>query len=125
MSFDRRTVEGAAMMLRQSRETQSRRSAAKTRAIKLHIERLVLHGFSAADRHHIADQVQAELLRLFTEGKALRGVTGAIAVERTGAETFNHRANASAQVTGAHIAQAVYRGLQTSTGPSKSPVRRG
>jgi hypothetical protein len=38
-------------------------------SIELHIEELVLHGFSAGDRHAIADGLQIELAKLLTEEK--------------------------------------------------------
>ena len=35
--------------------------------VDIYIDKLVLHGFAASQRHHIADAVQAELTRLFSE----------------------------------------------------------
>lgn len=90
-------------------------AAGMHRAIRLHIDRLVLHGFSPADRFHIAAEVQSELARILSEAGAVQGLKNSMAVERIGAETFNHSSHARAEVTGRHIAQAVYRGLQGST----------
>ena len=41
--------------------------SARTPAVQLHIEELVLHGFAPADRYRIAAAVQLELTRLLAE----------------------------------------------------------
>jgi hypothetical protein len=102
---------------------QLRGSAATTRPVKLYIERLVLEGFPAANRHHISDHVQSELRRLISEGNAIQAVKHPITMERTGAETFRHDASASPQATGRQIAQAIYRSLQGSSAPSNHLAR--
>jgi hypothetical protein len=119
MTFDEHSAERAAMRPLQSETQQSR----ATSTVKLHIERLVLHGFHAANRHHIADQVQAELQRLIAEGDVMRAVKHPIAIERTGTETISHHPNASPQDTGRQIAQAIYRNLETNTAPSSNIAR--
>jgi hypothetical protein len=101
-----------------------RRGVEERGAIKLHIERLMLHGFSPADRHQITDQVQGELLRLLREGGGLQAVTKSMSVERAEAESFSHPAHASAQTAGEQIARAIYRGLQRSTAPLSRFERR-
>jgi len=102
-------------------------------AIKLHIERLVLHGFAPADRHRIADRVQVELARLLGEGNPMP-VRAPVALERIEAGTFNVAAEASPRTTGTQIAHAIYRSLQQSaaasagspgSGAALPPIRPG
>jgi hypothetical protein len=124
MSFEQRGMERGGRTDGRSSEGSVRRGVEERGAIKLHIERLTLHGFSPADRHQIADQVQGELLRLLREGGGLQAVTKSMSVERAEAESFSHPAHASAQTAGEQIARAVYRGLQRSTAPLSRFERR-
>jgi len=124
MSFEQRGMELGGKTDGRSTEESVRRGVEEGGAINLHIERLVLHGFSAADRYGIADQVQKELLRLLSEGGGLRGVRNSMSVERAEAESFSHPAHASAQTAGEQIARAVYRGVQRSTAPLSRLERR-
>ena len=50
-----------------SDENENENVSGERRSIELHIEELVLHGFSAGDRYRIADGLQVELARLLTE----------------------------------------------------------
>src|SRR5690349_13235166 len=43
--------------------------SSNTKAIEVHIGELVLHGFSHSDRLPIAEAVERELARLFSEGE--------------------------------------------------------
>jgi hypothetical protein len=81
--------------------------------LRLHIDELVLHGFAPGDRARIADAVQLELVRLFTDGGVPRGLGSGGAVERLAAGAFPTVAAARAETTGAQIAQAVYGRLAT------------
>lgn len=123
MSFEERVMERGGRTDGRSAEASVRMGVEEIRSIKLHIERLVLHGFSPADRHHIADQVQSELLRLLREVGGPQAVKNSMSVECAEAESFPHRAHASAQTTGEQIARAAYRGLQTSAALSKGLSR--
>jgi hypothetical protein len=80
-------------------------------SIKLHIERLVLHGFAPTDRHRIAARVQSELARLMGEGNLMPG-RELIALERLEPGTFKVAAGAGPRATGTQIALAIYRSLQ-------------
>ena len=95
--------------------------------LRVHIGELVLHGFPPGDRARIADAVQAELARLFTEGGVPAALTTGGAVERIDAGGFHtaaavapastgslQTANAArTETTGAQIAQTVYGRLAT------------
>jgi hypothetical protein len=80
-------------------------------SVELHIEELVLHGFPPGDRHRIAQAVQQELTRLFTEQGVPASFTLGGNSDRLEGGTFNMAPNARAQVIGNDIAQSVYTGL--------------
>jgi hypothetical protein len=96
--------------------------AVKPRAIELHIDELVLRGFSQADRLAVGDAVERELSRLIAE----RGIAGierhAPELDRIDAGRFQAEPGARVPGIGAQVAGALHRGL-TSTGKTRS--RRG
>jgi hypothetical protein len=77
----------------------------------LHIEELVLHGFSPYDRYRIAAAVEAGLARLFSE----RGVPPSLArggdMARLDGDAFEVAPGSRAEAIGGQVAQALYRGL--------------
>jgi len=83
----------------------------KPRNVELHIEELVLHGFAPGDRHRIADAVERELARLFTE----EGVPGALESgfesPRVDAGSFQMAPDSRAEAVGAEVARAIYGGF--------------
>ena len=80
--------------------------------IELHIEELVLHGFSHGDRYRIAEGVEQELTRLLAD----RGVPESLAqggeVASVDAGAFEVAQGSRAGVVGAQVAKAVYGGLR-------------
>ena len=82
-------------------------------SLRVHIDELVLHGFAPGDRMRIADAVQLELTRLFTDRGVPPALRGGGAVERLNAGAFPTAGAAPAERTGARIAQTVYEGLAT------------
>lgn len=83
-------------------------------AIELHIDELVLHGFSASDRFVIGDAVQKELLRLFGEHGWAAFPRRQSAIERLDAGSFKVVPGAQAHTLGTQLAQSLHRRL-TST----------
>jgi hypothetical protein len=81
------------------------------RAIELHIDELVLHGFAHGDRHRIAEGLERELTRLLTE----RGVPLTAAhnaeIANMDAGKFETHADSNADDIGARVARAVFGGL--------------
>ena len=79
---------------------------------ELHIEELVLHGFAPADRHTVADAVQAELTRLLA-AEALDAATAA-SLPRTrshahvDAGSFRVGARGASAALGAQVAGAIH-----------------
>ena len=80
-------------------------------SVSLHIEELVLHGFSPRDRHAIGEAVQTELTRLFTEQGVHPSLGQSFEVERVDAGTFNVKSGTRAEGVGTQVAQSVYGGL--------------
>jgi hypothetical protein len=81
--------------------------------LHVHIDELVLHGFAAADRALIADALQSQLTRLFTDGGVPPALATGGASERLNAGTFHTAASVRPETTGGQIAQAVYERLAT------------
>jgi len=84
--------------------------------VKVHIEKLVLHGFAARDRHRIATAVQRELARLMTEGSLPRFRQSPPAADRVNGGAFKVKADAKPQAAGAGIARAVFQSLRRHAG---------
>ena len=78
-------------------------------ALKLHVDTLVLHGFSAVNRLALGKAVEHELARLF----AAKGVPPSLAqlgnVEYLDGKSFDMKPNRQAAALGADVASAVYR----------------
>jgi hypothetical protein len=79
--------------------------------IQLHIEELVLHGFSPADRCVIGDTVERELTRLLFEQGVPMSLRTENATDEIKAPTFNAAHNAKPPAVGRQIAHAVYQGF--------------
>ena len=79
--------------------------------IELHIEELVLHGFSPGDRDAIGAAILGELARLFAEQGAHPALQQTRAVEKVDGGSFTMRAGAKAATVGTQVAQSVYGGL--------------
>lgn len=80
-------------------------------AMEIDIEELVLHGFAPVDRYRLADAVERELARLFTN----QGVPPSLAQGREIAHLnggrFEVAAGSNAEGIGVQIAQALFGGL--------------
>ncbi len=80
--------------------------------LELHIEELVLEGFSPGDRFRIGEALQMELTRLLEE----RGVPGSFAsggeIDKINGGSFEVAPGSRAEKIGAKVARAVYGGLK-------------
>jgi len=81
------------------------------REIQVHIEELVLHGFSAAAAPGIGAAVERELVRLFAQGGVPASLSGGAARDTIDAGTFEGSPQGPAPDLGAKVAQSVYGGL--------------
>jgi hypothetical protein len=80
-------------------------------SIELHIEELVLHGFAPGDHPGISEAVQRELVRLLGERGVPPSLTHGVEVARLDGGSFPMTPHLKAEAIGAHVAQAVGRGL--------------
>lgn len=91
--------------------------------IELHIEELVLEGFSPAERHRIADALESELRRRLAGPEFAPSSPGAGAtVDALDAGKFALPHGASAGRIGAQTARAVFRALQAATSSADAAV---
>ena len=81
-------------------------------SIELHIEKLVLEGFSPASREQIGAAVQQELARLLTEHGLPPAWSTGREIEWLNAGTFRCDAQSKAEATGNQVARAVFGGLR-------------
>ncbi len=79
--------------------------------VKLHIEELVLHGFSPAGRHRIGEAVERELARLISEDGIPSALTHLGAADMNDAGKFEMVPGAKAERVGVQVARAVYGGF--------------
>ena len=79
--------------------------------LQLHIEELILHGFTNVDRQRIGAAVEQELTRLFTERGIPATIVSGGAVARLDGGSFAVTADAKPQQIGAQVARAIYKGL--------------
>lgn len=82
------------------------------RNIELHIEELVLYGFSPGDRYRIGEAVEQEFSRLFTDRGVPESLVQGEEVASVGAGAFEVVLGSSADVVGAQVAKTVYGGLR-------------
>lgn len=82
--------------------------------IDLHIDKLVLHGFSPHDRHRIGGAVERQLTRILSE----QGIPSSLPHGREHSHLdggkFNAVPNAKAEVIGSQVAQSVYKSMNIS-----------
>jgi hypothetical protein len=82
----------------------------RPRAIEVHIDELILHGFNPADRHQIGDAVQTELVRLLETKELAQSIRRGASIERLdGGEITPH--GPGPRSLGRAIAQGVFGGL--------------
>lgn len=86
-------------------------SARSPQSFEVHIEELVLHGFSAADRLRIGAALERELARLLAERGLPEGLAGGAQVEAIDAGSFVRGPLANPGSIGCDVARAVYGGL--------------
>lgn len=78
--------------------------------IELHIEELVLHGFSQGDRYRIAEVVERELAQLFAEHGVPRSFSNGSEIERLDGGAFEMKQGSKAETIGSQVARAIYGG---------------
>jgi len=100
----------------------SHRSGTARPSIQLHIEELVLHGFSPHDRHHIADAVQNELTRLLADRGLPQAHAPGAGLDRADAGGFHVSREDGIARIGEQVAACLYRSLDQDRRPD-APLR--
>ena len=80
--------------------------------IELHIEELVLRGFSLGDRHRIGEAVEQELSRLLADRGVPQSLERGREIANMDGGAFEVAPDSRADVVGAQVAKAVYGGLR-------------
>ena len=80
-------------------------------SVEIRIEELVLHGFTPVDRYRLADAVERELARLFTDQGVPTSLAQGSEIAYLKGGRFEVAAGAKADGIGSQIAQALYGGL--------------
>jgi hypothetical protein len=91
--------------------------------VELHIEELVLHGFSPGDRYRIAGAVEVELARLIAEQGLSPQFVHSAEVDRIDAGGFEMAPDSRGEAVGGQIAQSVHGGLARERAPDRSGMR--
>jgi hypothetical protein len=91
-------------------------------AVELHVDELVLHGFSRADRFAVSDALERELARRFAGQGVPALLTAPLEIERLDAGAFTAKAGTPAHAIGEEIAARLYQGL--SPQPSRGKTDR-
>ena len=80
--------------------------------VELQIQELVLHGFSAADRHQISDAIRTELARQLAQHGVPKLLTRDGRIRQLDAGAVNVALGSRADTVGKQVAQSVYQGLK-------------
>jgi len=110
----RRTERRGLRTGRENRMDSSEPSQSPTlspQSFEIHIEELVLHGFSSADRHPIGEALERHLTKLFTEGPAPRPLSRNETIDRIEGGMFRADNHSIIESVAAHTAGTVYEGL--------------
>jgi len=91
------------------------------RAVRVHIEELLLYGFAPEHRHRIARAVEVELARLLREETVPRWQPSPPALERINGGAFRASVDTKVQETGSRIARAIFQGLRQHARTSARP----
>ncbi len=84
----------------------------KPKSVELHIEELVLDGFSPGDHHGISESVERELSRMFTEQGSPQLMEQSGEIERLQVGKFDIKEGSRDDAIGVQVARAIYGGLK-------------
>ena len=82
--------------------------------VELHIDKLVLQGFSPSDRNRIGEVVELELTRLLTEQGISHSMSKGRELSRMDGGQFNVAPDSKANTIGSQVAQSVYKKMSVS-----------
>lgn len=90
--------------------------------IELHIDELILHGFTPADRYHIGEAIQGEMVRLLTEQGIPAGLQADGDLYRLDLGSFQVSHGARPDAIGIQVAQVLHEGLKNSPGRERASL---
>jgi hypothetical protein len=76
--------------------------------VEVHIEELVLQGFAPGERYRIAEAIQHELQRLFTDESLPSCLTESRDISRFDGGSFHVTSGAGLETIGSQLGQAIY-----------------
>jgi undecaprenyl pyrophosphate synthase len=79
--------------------------------IELHIQELVLYGFSQKDGERIQKEIEQELTRLFTKHGVPASFSDSYEITELKGVSFDVRAGMEVEAIGSQVAQAIYGGM--------------
>ena len=79
--------------------------------IEINIEKIILDGFPATDRHRIGEAIRSELARLFLEQGLPSGISNGTASHSADGGSFQVNSNSNTGQIGSEIAKSVYGSL--------------
>ena len=92
-----------------------RSAVIQPQSFEIHIEELVLHGFSPGDRYRIAEGVEREITRLLLDRGHPSGLSKDRDIGRLDAGSFHVGSEDKPEVIGARAAQLIYEGFMKGT----------
>ena len=81
-------------------------------SVEINIDKLILHGFSPADRNKIGEALRSELARLIAENGIPPGFSEGKNIGEMNGGTFSLPKNKHARSVGNNIAKSIYRGMR-------------
>ncbi|GAX60148.1 outer membrane protein/protective antigen OMA87 [Candidatus Scalindua japonica] len=82
--------------------------------IELHIDKLVLHGFSPHDRYRIGEAVERQLTQMLTEQGMPASLSHGGKYSHLYGGSFNIVQGSKAETIGSQVAQSVYKNMNVS-----------
>lgn len=87
--------------------------------VEVHIEELVLQGFAPGERYRIAEAIQHELNRLFTDESLPSCLTESCDIPRSDGGSFHVTSGAGLATIGAQLGRAIYKSVGESGGKQR------
>lgn len=79
--------------------------------IELHIDELVLHGFSEHNQAQLVEAIEHEIIRVLQDRGLPAGLSADAAIGRLNAGTFTLQVDAKTEIVGQNIANSIYNGF--------------
>jgi len=81
------------------------------KSIELHIEELIVDGFTPDNRERFVVAVETELVRMLNEKGIEHSLTENMEIERITGSAFRLKPDEPSETAGRHLAKAIYKGM--------------